>query len=130
MTHTTRDRPSCSRSEGGFSLIEVLQTLILLAVGLLSLSSLTLGTVHGNASAARITSGAVVAQDKIEELRNTDFAAIVGGTDQIVIDRVTYQRSWSVCSDRPVTGAVEVTVTVAWLDGFEKTATLQTIIAR
>ena len=114
----------------GFTLIEVVHTLALLGVGLLGLSSLTIGTIHGNSTAKRITSAAVLAQDKIEEMRRADYPAIVSGSDQTLVTGVPYDRSWTVCSDCPLAGAKQVTVEVSWQDEAHESVEMQTIITR
>ncbi len=115
-------------AESGFTLLEVMQTMAFLAIGLLGLSSLTIGTIHGNVGAKQITSATVLAQDKIEELRHADFAAVVEGSDQIVSGGVPYTREWSVCTNCPVAGAKEVSIVVTWYDQEDKAITLQTIL--
>ena len=57
------------RAERGFSLIEVLVAAAILAVGILSLAQLLAMTVSANAAAGRTTDVAVLAAQKLEDLR-------------------------------------------------------------
>jgi prepilin-type N-terminal cleavage/methylation domain-containing protein len=117
------------RSESGFTLIEMLQAVSLSAIGLLALSSLTMGTIHANAKARRITTAATLAQAKMEEIRNRNYGEIVGGSDQITDTGMPYTRSWEVCVNCPIEGAKQVTLTVHWADQGEQSVTLETIIS-
>lgn len=64
-----------SRNEG-FSLIEVLISLAILAVGLLSLALLQISAIKGNAGAWKSTVATDLAQTKLELFRRAAWAAI------------------------------------------------------
>jgi prepilin-type N-terminal cleavage/methylation domain-containing protein len=117
------------RSESGFTLIEMLQAVALSAIGLLALSSLTVGTIHANAKARRITTAATLGQAKMEEIRNLNFTEIVDGSDEVTDTEVPYSRTWEVCVNCPISGAKEVTLTVHWTDQGTQSVTLETIIS-
>jgi prepilin-type N-terminal cleavage/methylation domain-containing protein len=116
-------------SEAGFTFIEMLQALSLSAIGLLALSSLTIGTIHANAKARRMTIAATLAQAKMEEIRNLPYAAIGEGSDQVTDSGVPYSRTWTVCVNCPVEGTREVTLTVQWPDQGTQSIKLETIIS-
>jgi prepilin-type N-terminal cleavage/methylation domain-containing protein len=113
----------------GFTFIEVLQALSLSAIGLLALSSLTMGTIHANAKARRMTTAATLAQAQMEAMRNLAYGAIVEGSNQVTEGGVTYTRSWAVCTNCPIQGAREVTLTVQWADQGTQTIKLETVIS-
>lgn len=58
------------RREKGFTIIEVLVTTIILTVGLMALASVQTGAVGTNYNSQRMTIATILAQDKIEELKN------------------------------------------------------------
>jgi prepilin-type N-terminal cleavage/methylation domain-containing protein len=116
-------------SEAGFTFIEMLQALTLSAIGLLALSSLTMGTIHANAKARRMTTAATLAQAKMEEIRNLPFASIVEDSDQVTDSGVSYSRTWTVCVNCPIAGTREVTLTVQWSDRGTQRIQLETIIS-
>lgn len=116
--------------DAGFTFIEVIQALCLSSVGLLALSSLTMGTISANATARRITSAATLAEAKMEEIRTLAYAEVREGSDQVTESNVHYDRSWTVCTNCPLQGAKEVTLTVRWREHSDQTITLQTIIAQ
>jgi Tfp pilus assembly protein PilV len=125
-----RQAPRRRPHEAGFTFIEVLQAVCLSAIGLLALSSLTMGTISANATARRITSAATAAEAKMEEIRTLAYAEVTEGSDRVTESNVHYDRSWTVCTNCPIQGAKEVTLTVRWREHSEQTVTLQTIIAQ
>jgi Tfp pilus assembly protein PilV len=98
-----------ARSDG-FSLIEAMLASGVLAVGVLSLAQLFAVATLGFAAAERMTSGAILASQKVEELRSVPCCVAVDGTDRIN----EYTRAWSV---RPLPldpdGAVVIQVSVS-----------------
>ena len=67
----------------GFTMLEVLVTVLILAVGVLSLAALQILAIK-NISLNNDASGAAFqGQRKIEELKSTGFAAIAGGTETL-----------------------------------------------
>ena len=125
-----RRAPRRRPPEAGFTFIEVLQALCLSAIGLLALSSLTMGTISANATARRITSAATLAEAKMEEIRNLAYAEVAEGSDQVTESNVHYTRSWTVCTDCPIQGTKEVSLTVQWLEHTDQAVRLQTIISQ
>jgi len=74
-------RISGSRSEEGFSLIEVLISLTILAVGLLSLALLQVTAIKGNAGASKSSIAMDLAQAKLELFRRDAWTAIDNSTN-------------------------------------------------
>ncbi|MGA6993527.1 MAG: type IV pilus modification protein PilV [Candidatus Deferrimicrobiaceae bacterium] len=64
------------KTEGGFSLIEVMVSLTILAVGLLSLALLQTTAIKGNSLASKSTVATQLAQDQMEQFRHTAWTAI------------------------------------------------------
>jgi prepilin-type N-terminal cleavage/methylation domain-containing protein len=113
----------------GFTFIEVLQALTLCSIGLLALSSLTMGTIHANAKARRVTAAVTLAEAKLEAIHNLSYAEVTAGADAVTDDGVEYSRTWTVCSDCPIHGTKEITMTVQWPEQGTQAVTLETIIA-
>ena len=60
-------------NHAGFTLLELLIALVVLAFGLMGVSGMILSSVKGNAFGNKVMQATSMAQDKIEELRNTDY---------------------------------------------------------
>ena len=58
------------RGEGGFTLIEVVMTMVLLSIGIMSLGPLMLSVVRGNRFAQNLTLATSLAEDRMEEILN------------------------------------------------------------
>ena len=107
----------------GFSLIEMLIALVILAISLLALAGLMATTTRNNAFGGHMTEAATFAQDKLEELKAIPWANIVGGTDtKSGSTGITYARTWNVSTllnpvPPPNDLLKAVTITVNWNDG-------------
>ncbi|MEK6683276.1 MAG: prepilin-type N-terminal cleavage/methylation domain-containing protein [Nitrospirota bacterium] len=77
----------------GFTLLELLIAMVVLAVGLMGVSGMIITSVRGNTFGNQMMQATALAQDKIEELRNTDYEPLYGscGTGGYPV----------VCSDDP-----------------------------
>ena len=118
-----------SNKPKGFSLIEVLITLVISSGSLLALASLMITATQSNSFGGRMTEAVTLAQDKLEELRaiqrhipegtNTDHPA--GSTG------ISYTRNWNVVrSGRLRT----LTVTVNWNDRINHTISLVSVLCQ
>jgi prepilin-type N-terminal cleavage/methylation domain-containing protein len=111
-----------SRKPTGFTLIEVLIGLVILAVSLLGMAGLMATTTRNNSDGGRVTEAVTLIQGKLEELKATSPARIANnGLNVVVPDPVsnvirgtTYTRSWMVVPD--VNNTYRITVTVSWTD--------------
>lgn len=74
-------RRHAARGEEGFSLIEVLVAMTILAVGLLSLALLQVTAIKGNAGASKSTIATDLAQTKLELFRRDAWIAIGNSTN-------------------------------------------------
>ena len=64
------------RSDNGFTLIEVMVSMIILSIGVLGLAPLMAVSVTGNSFSNEATRANVLAQDRIEQLKNMAFGAM------------------------------------------------------
>lgn len=72
-----------SKRDGGFSLVEVMVAILILAVGLLSVGQLMIVATRSNALSERVTSSASLAKDTLERLKATPFYVTTTGTRQV-----------------------------------------------
>jgi type IV pilus assembly protein PilV len=124
-----------ARGEEGFSLIEVLVALTILAVGLLSLALLQVTAIKGNAGALKSTIATDLAQTKLELFRRDAWIAIdnstnttfdggtipiyasvpAGAGDSVSVRGTTFYRIWRVLPN--ATGSLKtITVWTCWQD--------------
>jgi type IV pilus assembly protein PilV len=124
-----------TRGEEGFSLVEVLVALTILAVGLLSLALLQVTAIKGNAGASKSTIATDLAQTKLELFRRDAWSAIDnstnstfdGGTtpifasvpadagDNVSVRGTTFYRIWRVLPN--ATDSLKtITVWTCWQD--------------
>lgn len=103
------------KEEGGFTLLEVLIAIVLLALGVLSALTVETACIRGNSSAARMDDATGHAQVKLEELRSVkNPASLANGTDA----PNGYVRSWVITPHATVSGARWIQVSVSWTGGF------------
>lgn len=100
----------------GFTLIEVLITLIILSISLLALAGLMATTTRSNSYGGHITEATTFAQDRMEQLRATRWQDIPVGTGSDLISGstgISYARAWNVVQNGNLR---TVTITINWLD--------------
>jgi len=62
-----------NRKENGFTLVEVMIAVMVLAIAFLAMYQMQAMAVRGNETANQVTIATVLAQDKMEEIRNTNY---------------------------------------------------------
>ncbi len=101
--------------KNGFTLIEVMIAILILAVGMMAMALLQITAIRGGSFANQVTQASIYGQDKIEEIKNTTYASVTNGNDTITSGNgVTYSRTWTVTVDSPYTGSKTVNLTVSW----------------
>ncbi len=102
------------RRSGGFTLLELMITLVVLAVGVLALGQMMpAGSRAMNRSRSR-TSGTALAAQKVEDLKSlawTDTNLSAGNRSDT---SGKYTRTWVITDNVPLTGTKKIAVTVAW----------------
>ena len=114
----------------GFTLIEVLITLVIMAVSLLALAGLMATTTKSNAAGGHITEASTLAQDRLEELRAVQW-------DNIPVGAASDQRSGSTGMNYvrnlnvQQNGSLKtVTITISWADRTNHSIRLLSVIAQ
>jgi type IV pilus modification protein PilV len=99
-------------TERGFTLLEILIAVSIFAIGVLAVASMQVSAIRGNRLGSEVTQATILAQDKLEELKNSvDIASVPDSSDQQGI----FTRSWQIT---PATGDSRLaTVTVTWTVG-------------
>ncbi len=116
-------------SEKGFTLIEVMIGILLLAIGLLSIGGMQMTAVKGNFFSHYLTQATYVGQDRLETLNNlpVDSAELQEGQHNdgtVEIAGIAFNRSYTVTVDGDTRTIV---YTISWNDGVNRTISFSTI---
>ena len=122
--HTRR-----SRSEEGFSLIEIMVAMTFLAIGLLAIAQLIPTGLKGITD-ARVRTNAVQSSQRIlDDLRATDYDSLDAGTFSESDGR--YSSTWTITDDNPTPNSKRVDVVTTWgPDRNPQTVTMSTYLTR
>lgn len=120
-----------SHNEKGFTLIEVLMAISIMAIGLLGLAVLQVAATNGNALAKKNSLAVSLAEDKIEKYKYTLYADIPTGveTETNLSAGAIYTRTTTVVDNTPIPDTKTVTVEVSWQNGSKKVS-FTSIISR
>jgi type IV pilus assembly protein PilV len=109
-----------SLKSNGFSLIEVLISLVILAISLLALAGLMTTTTRNTASGGRLTEAATLAQDKLEELRAIPWDSIplnqTSSDSPVSRPGIQYDRSWIASLNGLNPDIKEIQITIRWTE--------------
>ena len=116
----------------GLTLLEAVIAMALFMVAVLALAGVAVTASKGAAASRHLTVAATLAQDKLEEVRNTgyDAGASLETTEayETIPDFPLYQRVVRIETGRPVPGLQTATVKVSWADD-RHSVTVSTILA-
>ena len=143
MTHQRKSNyentgsPSAGlRSESGFTLIEIMIAIAILAIGILGLMAMQLTAAKSNTQARKVTESAAWAADEFERLLLVDYDDLAAGAttppESMLNDaaipadtyRGPYSVTYNVTEDDPIVNVKRIDVTVAWNDGSGRSTTL------
>jgi len=122
------------RAQSGYTLIEILISMVILAVGLLALNAMQATFATGSGDSRSFTRAAQVASQQMEELRNADYDASdvqdtnsTGPTDHgpesVSLNGLEISISWTV--EEIATSTKSITVTADWnYKGRDKSVTV------
>jgi type IV pilus assembly protein PilV len=120
----------------GFTLIEALIAIVLLSVGLLGLSAMTIGTIRGLVFSNNKTIATTLARDKLEQIKHTGYASATSAQYppepyHTLVGYEAFQRLVTITDNTPRPNTRTVAVTVTWQDsaGSPREVVLRTVIA-
>jgi type IV pilus assembly protein PilV len=119
-------------NQKGFTLMEVLIALVILAVGLLGVTGMQITAIRGNHFSGNLTQATVLAQNKLEELKHLPYydSKLSSGQppQQITDSGVVYTVRYDVTALGNT--MKNITATVKWVDRGDHSATLSAIRSR
>ena len=124
------------REESGFTIVEVLIGIVILAVGLLAIAALQVSAMRTNSFAGNLSKANAYAQGKMESLIALPYDHVDlkdeledVGTPTNYTDPSPppgYAISWTVDTDNPIPATKQVRVRVLWLERGQTKSTVMT----
>ena len=113
-----------SSTSSGFTLIELMVSLFIFAVGMLAVTAMCLMSIHGNSLANRMTQANFLAQTKMEELLSESDMAVLDIHDNLTQNGLngngdaggSYSRTVDIATVVGTPGTRWITVTTSWTD--------------
>lgn len=101
----------------GFTLIELLIVIVLFSAGAVSLLQIFSMTIYGGSENQNTLIATALAEEKMEQIRNTAYGSVVDETRAVVPNYTFFEREVVVDDNMPVTNMKQVTVKVYWIEG-------------
>ena len=115
------------KGQKGFTLLEVMISVIILSVALLALAGLQIISIRGNSFGGTMTEAITFARDKVEDMKQDDWDNVVSGSDTQVARGISYARNWQVQTSA---NTKQLTVTVSWDNGNHQVSLATTLADR
>ena len=102
----------------GFTLIEVMIAVVILAAGLLALATMQIVSIRSNAFSTEMTYATMLAQSRLEQFRNMAYDSIESDSDFITASEtskgIPYTVQWTVVDNTPTTDMKTIELDVTW----------------
>jgi len=100
----------------GFTLVESMLTLAIMSVGLLALAGLQITALRGNDLSRRMMTAIAIAEQSIEQLKNTPYTNIQAeAASEVTVSNLHFTRQVTV-TNGPLPNTKSVSVLVSWQD--------------
>ncbi|MFQ5715048.1 MAG: prepilin-type N-terminal cleavage/methylation domain-containing protein [Candidatus Scalinduaceae bacterium] len=98
----------------GFTLIEIMIAIAIIAIGIFGVMSLIITVMKGNTLSERVTTATTIAQDKMEDFKRMDYASVVDDSNTNTNYDTDYYWEATVQADTPATDTKTIKVDVYW----------------
>jgi type IV pilus modification protein PilV len=118
-----------ARKPKGFTLIEVVISLIILGIGILAVAAMQVTSTKGGYFSSNVTHATILAQDKLEYLKNLSYShsdLSNGQYNEGPISGTIFARQYMIAEDAG-NSIKTITVTVQWTDRGNRIISLSTI---
>jgi type IV pilus assembly protein PilV len=118
--------------EDGFTLLEIMITLVILSLALVALAGLQISAIRGNAFSKRMTTAVSIGEARLEQLKNTSYANIQSESPtQVTESNMNFTRQVTITNNSPLPNTRTVNITVTWKQGSKSyTVPISTIITQ
>ena len=122
-------------SQRGFTLLEVLVTIVILTIGLLGTAGLTTGVIRGNHYSKNLTSATAAAQTQLEAVKSGGYAYAIAANfpnDTVQMGGMSFTRTTTITAGSPAANMKTIAVVASWTEsnGTARSLTLSTILAQ
>lgn len=100
----------------GFTLLEILIAITILAIGLLAVASMATIVIKSNSASNKLSIASTLVQDKLEEIRAMPYANVTSIPLTTVTSTPWASRQVVVTPDTPIAGTKKIDVIVSWTD--------------
>ncbi len=120
------------KNEQGFTFIEIVAGLIILAIGLLAIASMQITSIKGSSFSSHMTQASILAQDRLEYLKNLSFNhpdLSQGKHDEGQVSDTIFSREYEIIEDTG-NSLKTITITIQWDDHGKHSVSFSTIRAK
>ncbi len=122
------------RKNSGFTLIEIMIAIAVIAIGIFGMMSLVITVMKGNTLSKRVTTATTIAQEELENFKRMDYDNAVDDSGSDTAHNIVYYWEADVQDDTPATDIKTITIDVYWSSGGTDTThnnvEMKTIIAK
>jgi len=114
----------------GFTLLEVLMAITILMVGILTVASMQISSIRGNAFAGKVTEATTLAGRQLEILQSLpyDDSDLSAGSHTDSNPPANYTVAWTVTDEAVFNNTKTIDVAVAWTDhGVQRSVSMEQV---
>jgi prepilin-type N-terminal cleavage/methylation domain-containing protein len=115
-------------NQKGFSLLELLIGLVILAIGILAITGMQITSMRGNFFSDNIMQASILGQDRLEQLKSLQpFPGEGTNSEQIAVRGTNFTRTSVVTPHPTLTGSWIIRVNVTWTDTSDHSVSFSTV---